>query len=73
MAEQQDVEEVQARELRDRLPDMLDRASMRGERFRITRHGRPVALLIGLDPETGEQVPPHVAVAPAVDAAVVAP
>lgn len=36
-------------ELRDRLSDVLDEVSSTGTEFVITRHGRPVAVVLGYD------------------------
>lgn len=38
-------ERVKVRQARAELADLLDRCKRKGERFIITRHGRPVAVL----------------------------
>jgi prevent-host-death family protein len=42
------ISEVAAGEARDRLTELVDRARYMGERIIITRHGKPLAVLVGM-------------------------
>lgn len=41
--------EIGADEARQSLGDLIDRAGFKGERFVLTRHGKQVVALIGID------------------------
>jgi len=49
------AEPVSAYDAKTHLPKLLERAE-RGERFVITRHGKPVAQLVPFEPGDGESV-----------------
>ena len=41
--------ELTAQNFRDDMANVLDRASLRGERFIVTKHGKPCAALVPLE------------------------
>lgn len=43
------MQEISAKDVRWQLTDVLNEASFKGVRFLITRHGHPVAVLIGVE------------------------
>jgi prevent-host-death family protein len=49
------AEPVSAYDAKTHLPKLLERAE-RGERFVITRHGRPVAQLVPIEADSGGEV-----------------
>lgn len=43
------MDEIGLEKARDTLGDIVDRASLAGEVFTITRHGKPKAVLVGYE------------------------
>ncbi len=43
-----EVEEISAEDIRNRFGDLLVRAGFGGERFIVTRHGKPTAAIVSM-------------------------